>query len=117
MTGKISREEVAVHYKRSDVFVMISDNETFGLVYLEAMSMGCITIASIGGGVDGIIKNGENGFLCKPGDKEDLKRIVLLIRSMPKEELQRISNNGVETARLYSDKSVAINYLYAVSKG
>lgn len=117
MTGRIDRTKVAGYYKKSDAFIMISDNETFGLVYLEAMAMGCITIASIGGGVDGIIRNGENGFLCRPGDKEDLKKTISLIRSLSKEELQRISSNGVETARMYSDKKVAIDYLDAVSKG
>ena len=42
---------------------MISQGEAFGLVYLEAMARGCITIASRGEGFDGIIKDGINGFL------------------------------------------------------
>ena len=37
---------------------MISSSETFGLVYLEAMAAGCITIASRDEGFDGIIKDG-----------------------------------------------------------
>ena len=37
---------------------MISELETFGLVYIEAMAAGCITIASRNEGFDGIIKDG-----------------------------------------------------------
>lgn len=49
----------------SDCFIMISKNEAFGLVYLEAMSAGCITIASRGEGFDGVIIHGVNGFYVK----------------------------------------------------
>ena len=62
-TGRIPREEVIQHLKQSDVFVMISKGEIFGLVYLEAMALGCITIAARHEGIDGIIVDGANGFL------------------------------------------------------
>ena len=54
---------------------MISSNEVFKLVYLEAMAQGCIVIASKGGGFDGINVDGQNGFLCEPGDSEQLESI------------------------------------------
>ena len=41
---------------------MISKNEAFGLVYLEAMLAGCIVASR--NGIDGIIIDGYNGFLC-----------------------------------------------------
>jgi len=114
MIGRIDRSKVISYLKSADVFVMISDNETFGLVYLEAMALGCITIASKGGGVDGIIKNGENGFLCNPGDPEELSRIINTIRNLNMQELQLISSNAVYVASQYTDKIVAHNYLKAV---
>src|SRR5699024_5157736 len=69
----ISREEVLEKMKQSDIFVMPSTNETLGLVYLEAMANGCITIGTIGEGIDGIIKNNYNGILVKPNDLDSLK--------------------------------------------
>ena len=45
-----------------NVWIMISKNETFGLVYLEAMARGCITIGSRNQGIDGVINHGVNGF-------------------------------------------------------
>lgn len=115
-TGRIDRTQVVNHYRDNDVFVMISDKETFGLVYLEAMAMGCITIASVGGGIDGIIQDGINGFLCKSGDKGDLARIIRMIKRLPVEELRKISLNGVETARKFSDSKVAAIYLNSIVK-
>ncbi len=115
LTGRLQREEIIEYLKQSDVFVMISDDEVFGLVYLEAMAMGCITVASIGGGVDGIIKDGENGFLCRPGDEKNLEEIISSIRNLSKAELNKISSNAVKTALRYSDYNVAASYLNSVT--
>lgn len=49
------RNQVVELLDSSDVFVMISKNEVFGLVYFEAMAFRCITIASRREGVDEII--------------------------------------------------------------
>ena len=81
-TGRIAREEVIQYLKKSDVFVMISKDEVFGLVYLEAMALGCITIASRHEGIDGIIEDGVNGFLCEAGNSDELASIVSRIRRM-----------------------------------
>lgn len=70
---------------------MISRSETFGLVYLEAMARGCITIASWREEFDGIIEDGMNGFLCEAGDSEDFARVIKKIRQMSVAELSRIS--------------------------
>lgn len=115
-TGRIERKEIIKHLKKADVFVMISDHETFGLVYLEAMAMGCITIASKGAGVDGIIKNGINGFLCEQGNAKELSEIITKIRVMPQQELSAISQKAVETALSYSDSNVARRYLEDVMR-
>lgn len=110
-TGRIPRDKVIEYLKNSDVFVMISREEIFGLVYLEAMALGCITIAARNEGIDGIIKDGENGFLCEAGNSKELTSIISKIRTMPKDELIQISRNAQKTASFYSDKKVAERYL------
>lgn len=109
--GYMCREEVVRHLDQSDVFVMMSRNETFGLVYLEAMARGCITIASWREGFDGIIEDGVNGFLCEAGDSNDLARVIKRIRLMPAAELNQISEKAKQTARELTDKKVAMHYL------
>jgi glycosyltransferase involved in cell wall biosynthesis len=115
-TGRIPRDEVVQYLKQSDVFVMISKGEIFGLVYLEAMALGCITIASRHEGIDGIIENGVNGYLCEAGNAEELSSIISTIRKMSPEELKSMSEKAKATAKAYSDVNVAKNYINELSK-
>lgn len=110
-TGRIPREDVIQYLERSDVFVMISKGEIFGLVYLEAMALGCITIAAHHEGVDGIIENGVNGFLCGAGNAEELASIISRIRQMSPEALKEMSLKAKQTAADYSDVKVAQRYI------
>lgn len=45
---------------------MVSAHEAFGLVYVEAMAKGCITVATAGQGIDGVIVDGKMVFVCIP---------------------------------------------------
>lgn len=114
LTGKIPRSEVIVHMKAADIFVMISKTEAFGLVYLEAMGSGCITIASRDEGMDGIIVDGVNGFLCKAGDSDELAAILNRISALPQDEVKAISDRAVETANYYTDRLAAQRYINSV---
>lgn len=116
MLGFMNRDEVVEEMKKHEVFVMISRSETFGLVYLEAMSAGCITIASRKGGFDGIIKHGKNGFLCAAGDDDELAHLISEIRQLPREQLQKISEKAIATARELTDKKVARNYMNSLGQ-
>lgn len=116
LTGRIPRKDVIQYLKQSDVFVMISKGEIFGLVYLEAMALGCITIAARHEGIDGIIEDGVNGFLCEAGNADELASIITRIRKMSPDEQKNMSNKAKETAQSYSDVNVAKNYINELSK-
>ena len=115
-TGWIRRDEVVQALDENQVFVMISSRETFGMVYLEAMARGCITVASRDEGFDGIITDGENGFLCRAGDSDELERIIRRIKRMTPEELSRISRNARRTAAGMTERLAACHYLQAVQQ-
>lgn len=115
LLGRIPRNEVIQQMVNAQCFIMISKNEAFGLVYLEAMLAGCIVIASRNEGIDGIIVNGYNGFLCEAGNKSELEEIILQIRTLPVEELEKISKNAIDTAKNNTDSIVAKQYLYNVN--
>ena len=114
--GRISRNEVKNYLEKADVFIMISKNEVYGLVYLEAMAAGCITIASRNEGFDGIIIDGVNGFLCKAGDVKELTEIIRKIKMMSSENLQKISRNAIQTALELTDHKVAYSYVQELEK-
>lgn len=109
--GFLPRTQIPQILEKAECFCMISEEETFGLVYLEAMSKGLITIASKGEGMEGIIIDGVNGFLCKAGDSDELASILLRIKKMNSEDLIKMSRNAQETAYHLSDKSVAEMYI------
>lgn len=113
-TGKVPREEIIKYYDQSDCFILISRGEVFGLVYLEAMSRGCITIAGKGEGMEGIIEDGVNGFLCEPGNAEELASIIKQINTLTAAEKKAISERALATANDLSDINVAKRYLDAV---
>ncbi|MBO6286325.1 MAG: glycosyltransferase, partial [Bacilli bacterium] len=115
-SGRVSRDEVLRKMKESHIFAMVSDYETYGMVYIEAMLQGCITIASKRGGFDGIIQDGENGFLCNPGDSDMLCDIFKKIVLLNEEERNRIGQNAINVGLNFSEKDVANNYLAEVIK-
>lgn len=110
-TGRLNRDDVKQQLDRADVFIMISRLETFGLVYLEAMARGCIVVASKDEGMEGIIQNGVNGFLCEAGNVKELTAVVKAIKSLSLEELSSISEAGRQTALKMTDKKVAKEYI------
>lgn len=113
-TGKLSREEVAKVLKNTDIFVMVSQNETFGLVYLEAMAQCCITIGSSGEGIDGVISDGVNGFLVESSDYKELANLLTRIFKMSSEEKQKIKQEGYNTAKKMTDYKMAEAYLTSI---
>lgn len=109
--GRLDRRHVYDVLQDTSVFIMISKNEAFGLVYLEAMLNRNIVIASKNDGFDGIIKDGINGFLCKAGDQNELSQILANILNMPPAELLEIQRQSFLTAVKMTDKKMAKRYL------
>ena len=109
--GRVSRDKVMQILEDTHIFVMISTNEIFGLVYLEAMAASCLTIASKNGGVDGIIIDANNGFLCHEADDSELRQILENITKYDCDTLKKIVEQGYKTVKEYSDYKVAEKYL------
>lgn len=115
-TGRIPRNEVLKKMGEAQVFTLISHGETFGMVYIEAMLQGCLTIASKGGGFDGLIQDGVNGFICEPGDQNNLEEIYAEISKMSTDQRNKIGQSAIDTAIHYSEREVAERYLDDILK-
>lgn len=72
--GRMEHEQVLAEMRKADIFALPSINETFGMVYLEAMASGCITVCTENDGIAGIIENNQNGF---SGKMELLKKLLI----------------------------------------
>lgn len=112
--GKVDRSRVMEILSECHCFVMISVGEVFGLVYLEAMGACCITVASFGGGIDGVIQNEWNGFLTEEGDEDKLCELISRIVNSSTEDLQTIALKGYRTAVEFAESKVADKYLKTV---
>ena len=103
--GKVPNEEVPEYMVASDVFVLPSLSESFGIVNLEAMASGLPIVATKVGGLPEVVKDGETGFLVEPRNPEQIAEKVLLI--FEDDELrERISENNKKKAKEYSWESV-----------
>lgn len=111
MISSTSRENVLLEMGKSDIFIMISRNETFGLVYLEAMASGCIVIGSSNEGIDGVIKNNVNGYLIDNGDEGELTSLLVEIANMNNTRLEMVKAAAHSTALEYTESKVALTYL------
>jgi glycosyltransferase involved in cell wall biosynthesis len=66
-----------------DIFVHASEREPFGIVVVEAMSLGKPVVATKPGGPEEVIEHRENGLLVPPNDASSLANAILNYLSDP----------------------------------
>lgn len=74
--GALVPADVRRLMRRSDAFVLASRSETFGVVFIEALSQGLPIAATRCGGPEGIVNDG-NGLLVPPENPEALASALL----------------------------------------
>jgi glycosyltransferase involved in cell wall biosynthesis len=73
LTGFVNQSQVSEYYAISDVFVMCSTIGKPGAVVNEAMNFGLpVVISDITGCSDDMVINGDNGYIFKTGDSDQL---------------------------------------------
>jgi len=81
----------------SDLFMMTSEKESFGLAALEAMACEVPVISTNAGGLPELNKNGESGFLCQIGDIEDMSEKAIYL--LQDENLPRFKAGALKRAK------------------
>lgn len=94
-TGALDNYEVNKLLSKSNVFVLPSSPEGFGIVYVEAMNNGCIVIGTKNEGIDGFVKDGVNGFLTNVDVNEISDRIIDIFNN----KYDDIRNRGYSDAK------------------
>lgn len=103
----VQPKEILIKYlHNSDIFIMPSVHETFGLVYAEAMSQGLPVIYTKGQGFDGQYENGEVGYAV---DCFNIKEIACRIKDIIS-DYQNISCRCVINSERYSWTEIAKYY-------
>ena len=77
--GKVLPPDLYELYKIGDVFVTASEIETQGIVLIEAAACGLPLIAVDKGAVSEVCRNDVNGYLCQPGNVEEISDAMVKI--------------------------------------
>lgn len=103
-TGRMDRNGVARELQKSNVFVLASDYETFGVVYIEAMACGNPVIGTRNGGADDII-NDDCGILVDTNDVLQLANAMKQIYSTYKSYDKKNIANQCDSQ--YGEKAIS----------
>src|SRR5574338_1192280 len=91
----------------SDIFLIPSQSESFGLAALEAMACGVPVISSSVGGLPELVKHNECGFISEIGDVERMAKYTLdLLTNEKKYEI--FSQNARNRTLNKFDKSIIV---------
>ncbi|MBB2144114.1 glycosyltransferase [Pedobacter sp. LMG 31464] len=91
LIGFIDEAEITDHFLLSDIFVMPSKKEGFGIVFIEAMASGlCVVAGNKDGSVDAL-KNGELGKLVNPDDSNEIEKTLNELLKSPLDHEEKIA--------------------------
>lgn len=92
----------------SDLFLLPSESESFGLAALEAMSCGVPVIASNTQGLPEVVTDGETGYLADVGDVEKMAERGLMLL-LDKGAHQRFSNAARQRVLTQFDEDTIVS--------
>ena len=117
MLGSMKPEEVRRYMEQSEIFFFTSDfNEGWGAVLNESMNSACAVVASHAiGSVPFLINDGENGFIYKNGDEDDLfNKVKFLLNNA--EKRKQISLEAYKTMTETWNAENAVGSFLAIVK-
>jgi glycosyltransferase involved in cell wall biosynthesis len=114
-TGEIPNSETPYYYAMSDMVVVPSVQEAFGLVVSEAMACGKPVIGTKVGGIPDQIVEGYNGFLVQPKSASELAERILWLADNPT-AAKRMGLNGRKTVEEKFDIDKRVDQMISLYK-
>jgi len=102
------QENLEELYAISDLLLLLSEKESFGLVALEAMACGVPCVGTKVGGIPEVIENGQTGYICEVRDIEKISFMSLKI--LQDDELhEQFSKAGIKRAQTQFSSEQILN--------
>lgn len=108
--GEVDQSNIYNIYDSSDILILPSYSETFGLVILEAMARGLVVICSGLPAIREFFKDKINGFIFNPGDIKKIKELIINLKKNPR-LIKSISKNNLRDIRNFTLKKQVNKYL------
>jgi len=108
-TGFLGIREYRRLLNSVDLVVMPSREESFGIVFLEAMALGKPVIGGDTGGIPEVVRNGRNGILVKPEPEQIAEAIIRLYRN--KDLRQEMSQNNLTDVAYFDWTNIVQQYI------
>ncbi|MFA8438024.1 N-acetyl-alpha-D-glucosaminyl L-malate synthase BshA [Pueribacillus sp. YX66] len=102
------QENVAEILSISDLLILPSEKESFGLVLLEAMACEVPVVATNIGGIPEVVIHNETGFLCEVGNIDNMANYSIKILQDEKLHAQFVQH-GLKRARTHFHSEKIVN--------
>ncbi|SES33471.1 N-acetyl-alpha-D-glucosaminyl L-malate synthase BshA [Psychrobacillus sp. OK032] len=104
------QENLSELYSISDLMLLLSQKESFGLVLLEAMACEVPCIGTNVGGIPEVIIHGENGYLVELGDIEKVAEYGVRLLQDPILHKQMVETSLIFIEERFSSKKIVEQY-------
>lgn len=112
--GKVDYQKLGAYFDYSDIFVLPTLEDTWGMVVLESMAVGKAILCSQFAGASELVKNDDNGYIFDPNDTNAFASVMKKFVDDPSLS-QRMGERSSQIMAQYTPEAAA-EFLASVAK-